>query len=141
METEQPRNEQRPVAAFAISLIAGLWMLASGGMMTAGYGWGGMNGGYMMGMRGSGGMHTWMWRHGYMQQYWGGAWPTWIGIAAAICVIAGAIAIYAQPRARRAWGPAILIASAVALVTGSGVVPGVLGIVGGILAMSGQSER
>lgn len=141
MATNQSSDEQKPVAAFVMSLIAGLWMLASGGMMTAGYGWGAMNGGYMMGPGGYGDMHSWMWRHGYMQPYWGGAWSSWIGIVAALCVIAGSIAIYAASRSRRGGSVLIIAASAVAVLTGSGFVPGILGIVGGILAMTARPAR
>jgi hypothetical protein len=116
-------------------------MLASSGMMAAGHGWGSAGGGQMMGGPGYGGMHTWTWRHGYMQHYWGGAWPPWAGIAAAVLVIAGAAVVYSTPRSSREWGVVVLIASAVALVTGSGIVPGVLGIVGGILALTWRPER
>jgi len=141
MDTDQSQNEKKPVAAFVLSLIAGLWMLASGGMMAARYGWGTMNGGYMMGARGSGGMHSWMWHQGGMQHYWGGAWFSWVGVAAAICAIAGAIMMYAAPRSCRGWSLMVLVASAVALVTGSGFVPGTLGVVGAILAMTFRPAR
>ena len=41
-ETQIQRTEQ-PTVAFVLSLLAGLWMLAAGGMM-GGFGWGGMMG-------------------------------------------------------------------------------------------------
>jgi len=44
----------KPVAAFVLSLIAGLWMLGAGGYM-GGFGMGGFGMGGMMGGMGSGG--------------------------------------------------------------------------------------
>lgn len=44
MSEEQVHVIERPTVAFVLSLLAGLWMLAAGGMM-GGFGSGGMMGG------------------------------------------------------------------------------------------------
>ncbi len=123
----------KPVAAFVVSLIAGLWMTAVGGMM----GWGGQM------MRGPGqggnGSYEWMWQHHRMMHaYAGGPW-SWIGIAAGIVVLIGAVALYSRPSTAKAWGIVILAASVADLLAGAGgLLAGILGMVGGILAMTWQ---
>ena len=63
-------------------------------------------------------------------------WP-WFSILAGIVVLLGAIMLYVRPQQRRNWGVAILIASALNLFEGmGGLLAGVLGVIGGILAMS-----
>lgn len=134
MSEGRSADEQRPVAAFTVSLIAGLWMIASAGMM--GLGWGGMMGSdYMAGGRGYGGMYTWVWPRGYMHGGLAGAWWSWVGIAAAIIVIVSAVLVYADPRRRQGWGTVLIVVSGVALIAGAGLLPGILGIVGGVLAL------
>jgi hypothetical protein len=58
-ETQMQRTEQ-PTVAFVLSLLAGLWMLAAGGMM-GGYGWGGMMGGARHGWLDVGSGHAELW--------------------------------------------------------------------------------
>jgi hypothetical protein len=136
MAASRSPHEERPVAAFIVSLIAGLWMFASGGWMMAGGGWTGMMGGGMMGWQGYGGASTWMWHHRLMNAFWPGGWWSWIGLAAGILVIVGAVAVYAQPSSRAKWGITIIVASVVAMIMGTGgVLAGVLGIIGGVLAL------
>ncbi|MFQ6090895.1 MAG: hypothetical protein ACE5LD_05600 [Candidatus Bipolaricaulia bacterium] len=118
-------NTERPVAAFVLSLLAGLWMLFAGGMVF-GSGWGL---GAMGGMMGRGG---WMWGHGMVGSLW---WP-WFGVVAGIIVLIGAAMLYAQPKQGPAWGTVILIASALNLFLGmGGVLASLLGIIGGALAL------
>jgi len=113
---------ERPVAAFVLSLLAGLWMLFAGGMVF-GSGWPGPMGGMM----GAGG---WMWGHGI-----GMGWP-WFGVLAGIIVLIGAAMLYAQPGQGQAWGILILIASALNLFIGiGGLLASLLGIIGGALAL------
>ena len=128
MPEEQSQEQRKPIAAFVLSLIAGLWMLAGRGMM-AGAGWN-------MFMRGH-----WPWGHPMMRgagdlfpSLW--LWPG-LGIVAGIVVLVGAVVIYSKPPKAKSWGAAILIASAVSLIAGmGGFLPGVLGIIGGALAMA-----
>jgi len=133
------------VAAFVVSLIAGIWMLAMGGMM----GWGNMGGwsggGHMTtttGPAGGAGYGDWMWQHHEMMHgYGGGIMWSWIGFAAGIIVLVGAVAVYTRPVAARNWGIVILIVSAVDLLAGvGGFLAGILGIIGGILAITWKPQ-
>lgn len=144
MNTSEIQKIEKPMAVFVLSMLAGLWMLAAGGMM-GGYGWGGMMGGGgwggMMSGRGWGGMmggwpgmHSWMWGQGTRGL---GAWWPWLGVLAGVIVLVGAVALYMKPEQRRSWGIVILVASGVFLFTGIGnLIAGTLGIIGGILAVS-----
>ena len=116
MTQGQPQTQQKPTTAFVLSLLAGLWMLVSGGVMYS-FSWGpGMMGG-------------WMWGHGMMMGpgYW---WP-WFGIVAGIVALVGAAMLYSKPEQSRAWGIVILIASALNFFMGmGGVLAGALGVIG-----------
>jgi len=128
------------VGAFVVSLIAGIWMLAMGGMMgwgtMGGYGWAGN----MMddGGPGNASNYDWMWQHHRMMHgYWGGGMWSWIGVGSGIAVLIGAIALYSRPSTARAWGIVIVVASAVDLVAGAGgFLAAVLSVVGGVLAIT-----
>lgn len=78
MTNNEIQKSEKTTAAFVLSLLAGLWILAAGGMM-GGYGWGGMMGRYGWGgMRdGSLGMHNWMW--GQRTGSFGMWWPWFFG--------------------------------------------------------------
>jgi len=126
MPEEQIQRTEQPTAAFVLSLLAGLWMLAAGGMM-GGFGWGGMMGGWH-------GMGGWMWGRG-TQTF--GVWRPWFGIFAGIVVLVGAVMLYVRPEQRRSWGIVILVASALNIFFGMmGLLAGTLGIIGGVLALS-----
>lgn len=113
---------EKPTTAFVLSLLAGLWMLATGAMMS-GYNWGDMG--------------SWMWGHGMMRGFAPALWWPWFGIVAGIVVIIGAAMLYAKPEQRQGWGIVILIASALDFFVGmGGVLAGVLGVIGGALALS-----
>lgn len=140
MSNRQTRTDEKATAAFILSLLAGLWMLFAGGMM-GGIGFGGM-------MRGQGdqygpagmsrfqGMSGWMWGSGI--HAFGASWP-WFGVAAGIVVLIGAVMLYVRPQERWGWGMAILIISAVDFFVGmGGLLAGVLGVIGGALAMAGK---
>jgi hypothetical protein len=128
MPEAQSQVERKPIAAFVLALIAGLWMLAGRGMMV-GVGWN-------LFMR-----SHWPWRHHMMRgagdllpAFW--LWP-WLGIIAGIIVLLGAVMIYSKPAKAQGWGMAILIASAINLIAGmGGFLAGVLGIIGGALAIA-----
>jgi hypothetical protein len=128
MEEARPQRTEQPTAAFVLSLLAGLWMLA-GGMMGS-LGWGGMMG-MMGGWQGAGG---WMWGLGGMQRF--GAWAPWSGAVAGIIVLIGSVMLYVKPAQRRSWGVAIIVASALNIFLGMmGLLAGTLGVVGGVLAL------
>ncbi|KPL18675.1 MAG: hypothetical protein AMJ92_06990 [candidate division Zixibacteria bacterium SM23_81] len=63
-------------------------------------------------------------------------WP-WLGVIAGIIVLLGAAMIYSKPAKAQGWGMAILISSAISLIAGmGGFLAGVLGIIGGALAIA-----
>lgn len=128
MTQGQSPMEQKPTAAFVLSLLAGLWMLATGAMMY-GFNWG---------EREDWGMGGWMWGHGMMSfGYW---WP-WFGLVAGIVVLIGAAMLYSKPEQSPTWGIVILIASALNFFFGmGGFLAGVLGVIGGALALSWKRQ-
>lgn len=142
MNDESRHNTSRPTAGFALSLIAGLWMLFAGGMVGMGYMGGHGWGDHMMEGDHHGGGYDWMWQHHQMMHgYGGGMLWGWTGVIAGLLVLIGAILLYTRPATTRAWGVVILIASAVALLAGAGgFLAGVLGVVGGILAVTWKPE-
>lgn len=120
MAEQQPI--EKPTAAFVLSLLAGLWMLATGAMMS-GYNWGEMGG--------------WMWGHGMMRGFAPVLWWPWFSIIAGLVVIVGAAMLYSKPEQRQGWGIIILIALALNFFLGmGGLLAGVLGVIGGALALS-----
>jgi len=144
MDRRDTPRRGRPVAAFVICLIAGLWMLGMGGMAMgwgahmARYGWGvaGMHEGAHSGDWGP--WHGWMWQHHQlMHGYGGGMLWGWIALAAGATVVAAALVFYSRPSAARSWGIVVLVASGVDLLAGAGgFLAAILGIVGGILAVT-----
>lgn len=126
------RSMERPMVAFVLSLLAGLWIVVVGSMMSGSH-WGpGMMGG-------------WMWGHGMMRGLGGFAssspWWPWLGLIAGIVVLVGAVMLYARPAQSRGWGLAILAASALNLFLGmGGLLASLLGIVGGALALAWRAQ-
>ena len=124
MTASHQQPVERPVAAFVLSLLAGLLLLARSGMM---YGWA------------HGTWHSRM--HGWMGP-WGSdasalGWP-WFGATAGVVLLVAAVALYVRPEARRGWGIVVLAASGLQLVLGmGGFLAGTLGLVGGALALLG----
>ncbi len=117
------QQSERPTAAFVLSLLAGLWMLSMGGMMN---GWHAMDQWH--------GMNGWMWGRG-MHAF--GLWWPWFGILAGVVVVIGAAILYFRPEHRRNWGAVILVVSAIDLLFGmGGLLAGVLGVIGGAMAMA-----
>jgi len=128
MKESQSESTRKPTAAFVLSLIAGLWMLGTRGMM-AGFGWN-------LAMR-----SQWMWGPGMIRGMGGLIpvlfWGPWFGIIAGIVVLAGAVILYGHPSKAQGWGVVILIVSVLNLMVGmGGFLPGVLGIIGGALAIA-----
>ena len=121
--------------AFALSLVGGILMIASGTMMyimTAyigsnfGY-FGGMMGGYM-GMMGSFGVP------------FGSMWGfSIIGLIAGVIVIIGSITLNYRPSEHTAWGAVILTFSLISFLGMGGFYIGaILGIIGGTLAIANR---
>jgi hypothetical protein len=137
--TATPAGAEKPMVAFALSLVAGLLILVGSTVAAAffpaapyyGYGpyYGGMMGGYYGGyygmMRGFG-FGTW-WLYGMVA----------VGIVSGIGVLIGAIMLYRQPSQAVTWGVVILVFSVVSFLGMGGFFVGaILGIVGGILGLT-----
>ena len=124
--------DRKPTAAFVLTLLAGLWMLGTSGMMY-GMGPGFVNG--MGGMWGNGMMH------GLMRTLGPVVWYPWLGPAAGAVLLVGAVILYSQPGRAHTWGVVILIVSLLNLFVGmGGLLAGALGMVGGALAMSWETH-
>lgn len=120
MPEEQIQRTEQPIAAFVLSLLAGLWMLAAGGMMGR---WPGMGG--------------WMWGRRNVRGF--PLSSPWFGVAAGIIVLIGAVMLYVRSEQRRSWGVVILVASALYIVFGMmGLLAGTLGVIGGVLALGAK---
>jgi hypothetical protein len=139
---QHPHAHEQNLLSFVLSLAAGIWMVATGGIMMSGFWMQGM----MMGgapyskygshyaMYGWSGMYGWMYGRGL--DTFGEWWP-WFGFAAGFVVLTGAAFLYLNPQQRRSWGAMILAASALDFFLGmGGLVAGALGVIGGILAVA-----
>lgn len=125
--------ERRPTAAFVLTLVAGLWMLGTGGMM------------YGMGPGFAGDSSSWMWGHGMMHGMMApagfGVWFPWFGGLAGIVLLIGSVFLYTRPEQSRTWGLVVVIVAALnALVGMGGLLAGAVGVVGGALALSWKAE-
>lgn len=137
MSEGQIQTTEKPMAAFVLSLLAGLWMFGAGGMI-GGFGRGGM-------MGGQGGQYEMAHRHGMGDWMWGrgihafGMSSPWFGLVAGMAVLIGAVMLYVKPEQLRSWGLVILVISALNIFVGiGGLLAGALGVVGGVLAMSAK---
>lgn len=121
-------------APFILSLIAGLLILSMGGMMT--FFWLGFP--YYWGMMGNfaGGYS------GMMQGYGLGGWFygfVLVGVISGAVILLGAVMLYVRPSEARTWGLIILVFSILSLPAMGGFFVGaILGIVGGVLTISGK---
>ena len=131
MATSQ--TPEKPVAPFVLSLLAGLLILAGGGMMMGFSGvpyYGGMMGGYNGMMNGY---------YGMMGGYGNGWFHAFsaIGIVSGILVTVSAILLYAEPSRIHTWGALILVFSALSFLgMGASMLGALLGVVGGVLALT-----
>jgi hypothetical protein len=77
-----------------------------------------------------------------MYTYGGGGLWSWIGIISGIAVLIGAIVVYSRPALAQRWGYVILVVSCVDLLAGSGgFFAAILGVIGGILAITWEPRR
>lgn len=132
--------ENRPVAAFILSLIGGVFILLGAAIMSM-FAFGTLN------MSGMTGMMT-----GTMSGMYGGTGMGMmvgfapvlavLGFASGILVILGAVMLYSRPIGSRLWGAIILAFSLVSILGGMGgfVVGLILGVVGGTLALTWKTK-
>jgi len=124
-----------PVAPFVLSLLAAVLILGGSGMMTTFSSgvpyYGGMMGGYY-GMMGG--------YYGMMKGFGFGGWfyaLAAIGLISGVIILIGAIMVYTEPSKVSTWGTLILIFSILSFFgMGGFFLGGILGVVGGILAMT-----
>ena len=131
------RNNNNADLAFALSLIGGLLIVIGSAL---GMSWiftgyplygGGMMGGYGGGMMGGG-------YYGNMMYGGGFGFVAVIGLVAGIVILVSAFLLRARPQSdRKTFGTLILVFSIVSLIgLGGFVIGAVLGIIGGILALT-----
>ncbi len=148
MTTTTQAAVERPTAAFVLSLLAGLFILAGSGtaMMAvlpvggSPHNYGGMMGGYYGGMMGGyygmmGGYYGMMGGLGFGGGWWYGLVA--LGIVSGAAILVGAVMIYSQPGRTPTWGAVILVFSIVSLLGMGGFFLGaILGFIGGILSLT-----
>jgi hypothetical protein len=136
-------DDFRPLAGLVLSLIGGVLILA-GGVAMLGYSsgpYGGMMVGYSGMMGGFNGMMS-----GYygMMQGFGGWFYGFavLGISAGVLILFGALMMYGRPRQVPIWGALVLGFSVVCFFGAGGFFVGaILGILGGILALTWREAR
>jgi uncharacterized protein DUF6114/zinc ribbon protein len=110
---------EKPTAAFALSLIGGIFILLDG-ILLAVVG-SAISFGGIAGASTAGGIVTAL-----------GA----IGLVFGLIIIIGGIMMYQKPQSHTMWGVIILVLSLISIVTGGGFIIGlILGLIGGILAL------
>ena len=120
--------EERPYAAFVLSLIGGILILVSGLVGFIWLSWP-VWGGWGMGMMGRG----MMW--GWMPWFWT-VFPA-VGLVSGAAVITSAFMFYNKSGQAQTWGVILLVFAIISLLsTGGFLVGALLAIVGGILALT-----
>ena len=120
--------EERPYAAFVLSLVGGVLILLGG---LVGFMWSGWFywGGWGMGMMGPG----MMW--GWMPWFWT-VFPA-VGLISGAAILIAAYMLYNNPAQAQIWGTIVLAFSITSLLSMGGFLVGaLLGLVGGILALT-----
>jgi len=130
----------KPVAAFTLSLVAGIFILLGSVVMSMfALGFPGMMMGGTEGMQAGTGM-TGLMMSGMIVPWMLGSVPVLVafGIASGIMVILGAVMLYTRSAENHLWGAIILAFSLVSILGSMGglLVGLVLGMLGGILALT-----
>jgi hypothetical protein len=133
MEVKLVLSEERPTAAFILSLLGGVFILLGGGMM-------GMIGSFM-GPYGFGGMMGYYGRRGIMMSPAFGMMRlafSILGLIFGAIVIISAIMLNKKPEEHNTWGTLIIVFSVLSVFGGFGgfAVGLILGLIGGILAVT-----
>ena len=125
-------NEERPTAAFILSLVAGVFIILGGGMMSLfGYGF--------MGMMGRNGSWGGMMGPGFGMMGFAFGMMGFLGLIFGVIVIISALMLNSKPQEHTTWGTLILIFSVISLfgsAMGGFGIGLILGIIGGILAIT-----
>lgn len=129
-------TEEKPTAAFILSLVAGVFILLGGGMMTMLGSWLGNYGTY--GVMGQYGRWGGMMGTGFgMVRFAFGAMGV-LGIVFGVIVIISALMLNSKPAQRQTWGSLIVLFSALSIFASMGGfgIGLILGLIGGILAIT-----
>jgi len=125
-------NEERPTAAFILSLVAGVFIILGGGMTSLfGYGF--------MGMMGRNGSWGGMMGPGFGMMGFAFGMMGFLGLIFGVIVIISALMLNSKPQEHTTWGTLILIFSVISLfgsAMGGFGIGLILGIIGGILAIT-----
>jgi len=125
-------NEERPTAAFILSLVAGVFIILGGGMMSLfGYGF--------MGMMGRNGSWGGMMGPGFGMMGFAFGMMGFLGLIFGVIVIISALMLNSKPQEHTTWGTLILIFSVISIfgsAMGGFGIGLILGIIGGILAIT-----
>ena len=125
-------NEERPTAAFILSLVAGVFIILGGGMTSLfGYGF--------MGMMGRNGSWGGMMGPGFGMMGFAFGMMGFLGLIFGVIVIISALMLSSKPQEHTTWGTLILIFSVISIfgsAMGGFGIGLILGIIGGILAIT-----
>ena len=125
-------NDERPTAAFILSLVAGVFIILGGGMMSLfGYGF--------MGMMGRNGSWGRMMGRGFGMMGFAFGMMGFLGLIFGVIVIISALMLNSKPQEHTTWGTLILIFSVISIfgsAMGGFGIGLILGIIGGILAIT-----
>ena len=114
-QTIVKQDHDMQTTAFVLSLLAGLWTLA------------------MDGMSGQGMFGSWMSAENVFPPW---LWP-YFSVSIGLLMAAGAILLCMKPCHRHTWGLLIVLASAADFLFGAGgILAGVLGVIGGVVAIA-----
>ena len=125
-------NEERPTAAFILSLVAGVFIILGGGMMS-------LFGDGFMGMNGRNGSWGGMMGPGFGMMGFAFGMMGFLGLIFGVIVIISALMLNSKPQEHTTWGTLILIFSVISLfgsAMGGFGIGLILGIIGGILAIT-----
>ena len=132
-------NEERPTAAFLLSLVAGVFIILGGGMMSMlGYGFMGMMDRYG-GLGGSYGRWGGMMGPGFGMMGFAFGMMGFLGLIFGVIVIISALMVNSKPQEHTTWGTLVLIFSVISIfgsAMGGFGIGLILGIIGGILAIT-----
>lgn len=134
-------TNDKPTAAFILSLIAGVFMLLGGGMMTMIGSWVGRYGYGMMGRFGGwGGMMG----TGFGMMGLGFGVLGVLGLVFGVIVIVSALMLNSKPEQHQTWGSLIVLFSVLSIfgsAMGGFGVGLILGLIGGVLAITWKPAR
>ena len=110
--------EERPYAAFVLSLVGGVLILVGGLLGLTWLGW-----------------PMWGWMPGFLLVF------SAIGIVSGGAIVTAAYMLYNKPSQAQTWGTIVLVFAVVSLLSAGGFIIGaLLGIIGGLLALTWRRQ-